>query len=163
MRRTEGIVDIYIRQARQFLGESRVVFGLFVVETHVFQHNDLAVLHLRNAFFRVLADNVLRHLDFLAECLGEVFSDRSEGILHVEFTLRAAQVGAEDDLCAMLVQILDGRQRAHDAGFVGDFAGLLVHGDVEIHTHQYAFALEILNVFNATFIHGYTLLLKIFK
>ena len=158
MRRTKRVVYIYIRQACQRFGEFRIVFGFFVVETHVFQHNDFAVFHFRYAFFRVIAHHVFGHDHFGVYQFAQAFCHRRQGEFHVKFAFRAAQMGAEDHLCAMLVQILDGRQCPHDTGFVGNFTGFLVHRDVEIHTHQYALALEILNVFNATFIHGYTLL-----
>ena len=69
----------------------------------------------------------------LSEQLLELFSDRLEGELLVPAAVRPSQVGREHHrLGALLQGVLDGRQRGHDPGRVGDGAGLLVLRDVEV-------------------------------
>ena len=69
----------------------------------------------------------------LSEQLLELFSDRLEGELLVPAAVRPSQVGREHHrLGALLQGVLDGRQRGHDPGRVGDGASLLVLRDVEV-------------------------------
>ena len=51
-------------------------------------------------------------------------------------------MGAEDDGCALLQQVLDGRQRLADPAVIGDDA-LVIGGDVEITAAENLFAAQI--------------------
>ena len=70
--------------------------------------------------------------------------------------MRLAHVRAQDHLRAVFHQILDGRQGAHDAVFVGDLA--VLHRDVEIAADENALAFDI-DIGNGHLVHKSTLLL----
>ena len=64
--------------------------------------------------------------------------------LGVQHIVGLAHMGAQDHGRAVAEQILDGRQRADDAVFIGDLgAGFLVHGHVEVHADKHFFALYV--------------------
>ena len=144
---TEGIIDIEVCQRSQLLGEALLVFGLLFSEADVFQQDNVAVLHSGRQGFGIFADHIFvaSELHLLTQQLGQSCSDRSQREFFFIFTLRSAQVGAEDDLCLMAGQILDGWQRSNDALVVGDDAVLERH--IEIAAYQNAFA-GYLNIFD---------------
>jgi len=45
MRGRKRVIDIQIAQSRQLLGKGRVILFFFRVEAHIFQQNDIAILH----------------------------------------------------------------------------------------------------------------------
>ena len=69
----------------------------------------------------------------------------------VEYVVRLTHVRAERDFRALVHQIFDGGQRALDAVFVGDDS--VLHGDVEVASHEYLFAFDIAEISDCHFIH----------
>ena len=106
-----------------------VLGGLTSVEADILQQEDVAVVQAVSALVCVLTGHIAGQGDELPQGLGKRLSDRSQGVLRVDFALRAAQVCGQDDLCATLDQRLDGRQRGGDTTGVGDVA-LIVQRDV---------------------------------
>eukprot|EP00955_Chlamydomonas_euryale_P040897 351841-Chlamydomonas_euryale.AAC.13 len=53
------------------------------------------------------------------------------------------QMGREQDLRAVINEVLEGRDGGADAGVVGDGHGRLVERHVEVSAHQHALALEL--------------------
>src|SRR5699024_356664 len=94
VRSAERVVDKDVRHVGKRLGQRGIVLGLALLETHVLEQDRLARLYLRGELLRILSDNVLRQLDFLAEQLGQALRNRRERILHVHFALRTAEVRA---------------------------------------------------------------------
>ena len=45
MRGPKGVVDVYVRQARQVLSKGRIVAFLSRIEPEIFKHDDLTRLH----------------------------------------------------------------------------------------------------------------------
>jgi len=127
----ECIVNIDLSHGSQFLRESGIVLLLFLVETNVLEQHSLAALELGSQLLSVLTNDVLSQLYFLAEQLGQALCNRCQRVLHLELTLRAAQMRAQNNSSVMLEQILDGRQCSDDTLVVGDAAGLVLR-DIEI-------------------------------
>ena len=153
VRGAKGVVDIDLRKGGQLLGELRIVLFLFLVEADVLQQNDVAGLHRVDALLGVLADDVLGQDDLLIELLAQALRNGGQGILHVEFALGTAQVRAEDDGRIVVQEVLDGGQRRHDAGVVGDLRA--VQGDVEVAAHEYALA-GYIDIFDGLLVHNNT-------
>lgn len=76
-----------------------------------------------------------------------------------EDVVRLSEVGAEDNLCAVVHEVLDGGKRTVDAVLVGDDA--VNHGDIEVNAGQTLLALDI-DVLNCHFAHIFLLLEWIF-
>ena len=74
--------------------------------------------------------------------------------LCAENAVRLAHMRAKDDLCAVLHQIFDRRQRADDASIVGDYA--VLHRDVEVHSDEAALAVDVY-VSDCHLVHSYLL------
>ena len=89
----------------------------------------------------VFTGDVASQCDVLAESLGKSLSHRSQGVLRVDLTLRAAKVCGQDNLGAALDECLDGRQRSGDASGVGDVT-LIVQWDVEVGADEYVAGLN---------------------
>ena len=128
----ECIVNVCICQRSQLLAELRHVLGLFLAETGVLQQNDIAVVHGSNSSLCVLAHNVIviSEHNGLAQLCAQSHSNGSEAELCLGAVLRLAQMAAQNDLRAVIDQLLDGGQSRIDAVLVGD--DTVLHGDVEI-------------------------------
>mmetsp|Transcript_13005 Transcript_13005/g.22029 ORF Transcript_13005/g.22029 Transcript_13005/m.22029 type:complete len:479 (+) Transcript_13005:86-1522(+) len=137
----EGVVDVEVRVGRELLGEVCAVLLLLGVEAHVLQEQHGAVLHARDGLLHVRADTVVDLDDIAREVLLEASHDGGQAEL-LGHALGAAQVGGDQDLGAVVDEVLDGRDGTTDAGVVGDVLGL-VHGHVEVATHEHALALEL--------------------
>ena len=104
VRGAECVVDIDFSKRSKLLRKRGVVLFFFLVEADVFQQFDFAVFQRSGNALGAVADDVLRHLDFLAERLGEVGGNRSKRIFHVELALRTAEMRAEDHFCFVVDQ-----------------------------------------------------------
>ena len=132
MAAAESIVNISIGQRSQILRELGHVLGLFLAEAGVLQQDDVAVVHSSDSSLCVLAHDVVvvsKH-DGLAQLCTQSHSNRGEAELCLRAVLRLAQMAAQNDLRAVIDQLLDGGQSRIDAVLVGDDA--VLHGDVEI-------------------------------
>ena len=148
MRGAERVVDKDVRHVGKRLGQRGIVLGLALLETHVLEQDRLARLYLSGELLRVLADNVLRELDLLAEQLGQTLRNRRERILHVNLALRTAEVRAKDHSGIVVQQVLDGLERRADALVVGDVAVLVLrHVKVAAGNDLLAGYINILNAF----------------
>ena len=148
VRGAERVVDKDVRHVGKRLGQRGIVLSLALLETHVLEQDRLARLYLSGELLRVLADNVLRELDLLAEQLGQALRDRRERILHVNLALRTAEVRAKDHSGIVVQQVLDGLERRADALVVGDVAVLVLrHVKVAAGNDLLAGYINILNAF----------------
>ena len=77
MRRAERVVDIDLSKRSELLGKFGVVFGLFRMETDVFEQEDFAFLEIGGKALRAFADDVLRHLDRTAEQFAQTHGNGS--------------------------------------------------------------------------------------
>ena len=85
-----------------------------------------------------------RERDGLAEQLAEAGRDGRERVLVLRRTLRAAEVGGDDDACAGGEQRLQRRQGGADAAVVGD--GRAVERHVEVGADEHALAAQVAEV-----------------
>ncbi len=128
---SEGVVDIDIGERGERPRKRVVVFLLARVKTEVFQEEHVARLHPGHQFLYLRPDAIRREDDFFAQETLEPSGDRCEAVARVRFALRAAQVGAQDDLGPLIHGTVDGGQRGADPGIVGDLM-VVVERDVEV-------------------------------
>ena len=140
MRRREGVVDVDVAELRQRLRETAVVLLLAGVEAGVLEQKDIAFLHGRDRLRRRFADAILGEGHRAPEHVRQGCSDRLQGLLRVA-PLRPAEMGQEDDLAALVGDLLDGRDHALEAGPVGDAP--VLHRHVEVDADEDALALQI--------------------
>ncbi len=142
----ESVVHVGVGQAGQILAELGQVLGFFLAETGVLQQHHIAVVHGGNSGLGLGAHDlvVIGKLDGLAQLLAQAHGNGGQAELGLGAVLRLAQMAAQDDLGAVLDELLDGRQGRVDAVVVGDDA--VLHGDVEIAANQYALAGVVLIV-----------------
>lgn len=141
----EGVVDVEIGQTRKLLSEGGVVGFLFLVETDVFQQQNVTWLEGGGGFLRRLADAIVGKGDRAAEEFGEFGGDGAQG--HGGFALAfwAAEVGGENDFGASLNQQAEGGEGFLDASGVGDghFAVFFLHGNIVIDADEHAPVLHV--------------------
>ena len=90
------------------------------METNVFEEAYFAILKGCYHSSCAVADNIFSHLNFAAEFLGESYCNGLKGILGLEFALRTTKVRAENNLCAVVLKVLDCRQSTIDTCHVCD-------------------------------------------
>ena len=134
----EGVVDEDIRQGCQIGAELLIVLGLALDVAGVLQQHDFAVTQGGGQGAGILAGHVLGHLDLLAEQLAQALCDDLQAQLGLPLALGLAHVGAEDDLRAVVDEILDGGQGGDDALIAGDLA--VLEGNVKVAAAEHALA-----------------------
>jgi len=142
----ECIVNVCISQRSQLLAELGHVLGLFLAETGVLQQNDVAVVHGSHSSLCVVAHDgvVVRKHNGLAQLCAQRHSNGCQAELCLGAVLGLAQVAAQDDLSAIVDQLLDGGQSRIDAVLVGD--DTVLHRDVEITADKHLLAAVVLIV-----------------
>ena len=141
MRGAEGIVHEDVGHGGELLGKLGVVLRLALFKAGVLKQHHFAVLQGRGEGLCARPDDVLRHLDRLAQQLRQALCDDLEAQLRLDLALRLAHVGAEDDLRPVLDEIFDRRQRSDDTLVAGDDAAL--GGHVEVAAAKHALALYV--------------------
>ena len=141
MRGAERVVDVDVGKRSELLGKLGIVLGLALFKADVFEQQDLALLQGGSLGDGVLTDDVVRKDHVFAEKLGQTLRDGRHGELRVEFALRAAEVGAKDQLCAVVQQVVDGGQGLHDPLVGRDDA--VFHLDVEVAAYKDLLALHV--------------------
>ena len=114
----------------------------FDVEAEIFEENDGAGREFSASSFDRGADAVIEESNGAAEKFFEFGSDGLEGKLGDLLAVGTTEVRHEDDRSAFFQSELDRWNRGGDASGVGDGAGDLVLGDVEVDAHEYALARE---------------------
>ena len=147
VRSAERVVDEDVRHIGKRLGQRGIVLGLALLKADVLEQDRLAGLDLGSQALCILADNVLRQLDFLAEQLAQALSNRRKRVLHVNLALRTAEVRAKDNCCIVIQQVLDGLERRADALVVGDIAVFILR-HVEVAADDNLLARHV-DIFNA--------------
>ena len=128
----EGVVHVGVGQAGQLLREGGDVLGLLLAEAGVLQQDHVAVVHGGDSGLGLLAHHVVIVCkdDLLAQLCAQGLGDGGQAELGLGAVLGFAQMAAQDDLCAVVDQLLDGGHRRIDAVLIGDDA--VLHGDVEV-------------------------------
>jgi len=134
VRRTEGIVDEYVSQLGKRLAQLRIVLGLALHVTGVFQQHHVAVFQAGSLSLGILACYISSHDDFFAQKLAQPVSHDLQAQLGLPLALGLAHVGAQDHLRALIYQVLNGGHGSHDPLVGSDLAFL--GGDVEVAAAQ---------------------------
>ncbi len=137
----EGVVDEDVAVCRELGREVGIVLLFTLVEAGVFQQQHVAVLQAGDRGGGLVADAVGGEIDALVEDFLDGGGDRLQRHVGDRLTLRAAEMGEQDDLGALFGKFADGRQHALDAGGVGDLA--VLDGHVEVNAHQNALAGDV--------------------
>ena len=146
----EGIVDVHLTQAGEFLCESRVVGFLFGVEAEIFEQQHFAVFQLVGELAGEIADAVGREgdIDLLADGVvehdTEAVHDGAKAVFGIGLALGTAEVGAEYDLAAMPEYELNGGEGLTDARVVEDFGAVIREGHVEVDADQHMLMLQLI-------------------
>ncbi|KAL7551129.1 hypothetical protein ACHAWF_014328 [Thalassiosira exigua] len=139
--RAEGVVDEEVEGSGEVLDEASLVLGLLLVEAGVLEHDHVALRGTVDDGLDVVADAVGGKLDLLAEELAHALGAGSEAELVLRSILGAAEVGADGDDGALVLEVLDGGDGGADAGVIGD--GLAVEGHVHVAPDEDLLALEL--------------------
>ena len=115
----EGVVDVEVGEARQGLGERRVVLRLARLVARVLEQEDLAGAEREGHLLHPLPHHIRRHPHRRSNELGEPLGDRRQRQPGLA-VLGPPEVRAEDQRGAALAQQLDRRQGGADAGVVAD-------------------------------------------
>ena len=142
MAAAESIVDADFSQGSELAGEIFAVLFFFFMETEVFQKQDFTRFEGISHGFRFCADAVRSEFDVDAEEFRQAFSDRFQGILFDDLSLRAAEMAGQDDSSLVVEQVFDGRQRLLDTRVICDVA-VFIKGDVEVSADKDAFVFDI--------------------
>jgi len=137
---SESIVHEKVERSGEFLDESRLVLGLFLVESGVFEHDNITLGGAIDNLGNFLSDAVRGKSDILLEELSHAVGARGKGEL-VFLSVRASQVRADGDDGTLALQELDGRDTGSDTSIVSD--GLSVKRNVDIATNQDLLSLEL--------------------
>lgn len=148
MSSAERVVDVHVSKRGQAsaelldsLGVSLGLLALSIlgrallldVVTQVLEQDDLATLGSLAGLLDLLTNTVVEEFDGLTEQLLNLLGNRSQGVLGLDLTVGATQVGHQDDALGTLLQsILDGRQSLDDTVVVAD--NTILEGNVEINT-----------------------------
>ncbi len=135
------VVYIKIAIDCQSRDEFRIVLFLALVETGVFQKQDIAVLQRIDGGLGLVADAVFGKMDTVSQNLGERLHDMRQRIFVRSNTFGATEMGEQNDLCAFPGKFGNGRNDALDTGQVCDFA--IRHRHVEVNADQYALGLDV--------------------
>lgn len=138
--RTERVVHVEVEGGSELLDESRFVLGLLLVESGVFEHDDITLLGLTDHLHDFIADAVRGKLDLLSEELSQACGARGKRVL-VLLSIGASQVRRDGDDGTLALEVFNGRDRRADTGVIGD--GLSIQGDVHVATNENLLSLEL--------------------
>ena len=143
VRGREGIVDPDVAIGGQRLDEGRIILFLAGMETGVLQKEDVAILHRRHRLGRDRFDAIGGESDRLVDDLGDLLGDRRQALLGIG-SLRASEMGQQDDLGVGAREFQDRRGDTLDPGRVGDDA--VLHRHIEVDAQQDALAGDVADV-----------------
>ena len=115
------------------------------MEADVFKQHNLAVLERRSKFLCAFANNVLCHFYVLTEQLAESFCNGSKRKFGLELALGSAEVRAEDNLCAVVKEVFNGRERGNDSLIAGNNAVFHFYVEVAADKDFFSFNVDIFN------------------
>ena len=134
----EGVVDENVRQRGQIGAELLIVLGLALDVAGVLKQHDFAVTQAGGQSAGILTGHVLGHLDFLTKKLAQALSNNFQAQLGLPLPLGLAHMGAENHLCAIVDEILDGGKGGNDALVAGNLT--VLKGNVKVATAEHALA-----------------------
>ena len=154
---SERVIDEDVRQGCELFGEFFSVLCLLLAITGILEQDDISVLHRFNRCLCIWPDNIVIscELYFLAQKLGQSGSDRRQCLGRlVLIGLDLAQMRAQNYLSAIGNQLLNRRERSHQAVLVRDLS--ILQRNVEVTAAQDSEALHI-NVVNGFLVQSHIL------
>ena len=148
---TESIVNSNVSKASQLLSKFGVIFLFSFVITEVFEQQNFAGLEVSSSFFCFGAYAVSSPFYIFAEEFGEMLYEVLRGELRLTSFGRTANMAGQDYSCAVIEQVVDGRQGANHTGVVGDVL-MFIERNVVVNADKYFFALDV-NIFQGFLIH----------
>ena len=154
MGRAKGIIHKEICQGGQLLAKLGVVLGFALDIADVLQQHHVPILQAGGLGLGILAHHVSGHEDLLAQKLAQALSHHLQAQLRLPLPLGLAHMRAENDLCTMVHQVLNGGQSGYNPLVRGNFT--VLSGHVEVAAAQHPLAGDV-NIFNGFLIvvHGY--------
>ena len=147
----ESVVYENFCKGSKFFCKFGNVFGFFFIITNVFEKSDFAFFDGCGNIFCVFADNVFAHADFAFKKFGKSFCNGSKRKFRKPFAFRSSEMGAENYLCAVFLEVFDGGKGGNDSFVVGDNAFFKRY--VEIAADKNFFA-GYVDVFDGHFVCG---------
>ena len=111
----KGVVDIDVAELGELVHMSRVVLLLALVEAGVLEQQDVAVPHRPDRVGGHFANAVANEANRPADDLGHRLGDRSQRIGFVRAALGAAEMRKQNDLAALVGDLLYRLRHALDA------------------------------------------------
>ena len=142
VRRRKSIGNINVCRFNQVFGKFFIAFFLLVIETQIFKQQNFIAFHRFNRGFNLGADAVINENDFMAESFFQFGGNVAEGIFHIAFAFRTAEVRNNDDLGSLFHQGFDGRNRTVNARGVG-YVKVFIHRHVQVCAQHNDFAVQI--------------------
>jgi len=153
---TEGIAHIDVTKLAEGATESLKLLSsgldgntvlldlglLLKVETKVLQKNNITRLKVGTSSLNLRTNTIVEELDRAVKELLKVLSDGLEGKLRLDLTIRAAKVAHENNRATTLKDVVDGRKSGAHTVIALDLT--VLHGNVEIDTHENTLALDVL-------------------
>ncbi len=141
VRGRERIVDVDVGERGERARELGVVALLALVEAQVLEHRDVAGLQRGDHLIGLRADAVGCERHGLAEKSGQRLCHGAQRMLRRRTTLGATEVRGHDHLGPAPGKICKARRHAFQTRSIAHLA--VAHRDVEIGTHEHAFARHI--------------------
>ena len=161
MRRAESVIDVIIRQAGEFFGESRIVGLFFRMEAEIFQQQRLSWLQLGRHLFGFDAHalrteaHVLVETELLIQQHAQPLGHRFEAHFRIRFALGTPQMRGQNDFSFAPQRIFDGRQSFDNTSVIG-YTAIFREGHIEIHPDKYTLVFEV-QIFDRKFCHVFKL------
>ena len=131
---SKGVVDVKVEGSGQLFNEFCFVLFFFLVETSVFEEDDISFAGGINQLGDFITDAVSGKLDILSQEFSQTFSARTKGELVFRSVLGASQVRADRDDGSLALQVFNSGDGRADTGIISD--GLSVKGDVQVATNK---------------------------
>ena len=140
----EGVVHVDIAIGCQSFDKGRIVLFFALVETGVFQKQDIAIVQFRDGIRRRCADAVGREGNGVIQYFLDGGYDLGKRHVGHRFALRTAEMGKQNDFCALGGQFQNGRRNAFDTGCVRHLA--ICDRHVEINADENALSGNVVEV-----------------
>ena len=135
------------------VANSLILGGLFWVEAHVLEQNDVAILHSCNLSLSILTIGVMCENDVHTHELTEAGSNRSERELRNNLALWTAEMSHHDDLGTLIVQFGQSWECSTNTTIISNLRA--IERDIKIGAHQNALAGKITEILQSLHISSF--------
>lgn len=136
----KGVVHVQIKRLGELFHKLRIVLLFFLVESRIFQQNDITGTGARHELGHLVADAIRGQRDGLAEQFSHPDRARTQAVLVVKAILGTSTVTAHRDNGTLVDQVLDRGNAGTDPRVVRN--GLAIQRNVQIAPNQHSLALQ---------------------